>query len=381
MKESKEDREQRERAALRLMEALSAAEEELLEHAQGETGNSGKGRKRRNLWQYGRAWAAAVCLLAVGALSWGGISLMNMRMGSADGDSSGNAYEGGHQAQALEEGAAISGGQAEDAAGDNGAAPQDFSLEEAAQEEKKQEEEGYPTDGQAGDGQQGSGQDGNSQQGNDQDGSGPRGNGQNGDSQQENDMQQGNFSPEGAEDSIGEQEAAGCLAAPQRQKLTEAQARKSELGAYVPKALPAGYILEEASRETGEEDSQTLQDLRLTWFRGLDSITIRITRDEKREISVVDVDIPQTYDLRLYEIPLTESVPREYWESVNNPVFAAEDLSLEAIESRMISGTGDSGDTDTPRGNFAVLYSDGVLVEFSGRGTAEEIWNMFEGLE
>ena len=47
----------------------------------------------------------------------------------------------------------------------------------------------------------------------------------------------------------------------------------------------------------------------------------------------------------------------------------------------MISGTGDSGDTDTPRGNFAVLYSDGVLVEFSGRGTAEEIWNMFEGLE
>ena len=102
MKESKEDREQRERAALRLMEALSAAEEELLEHAQGETGNSGKGRKRRNLWQYGRAWAAAVCLLAVGALSWGGISLMNMRMGSADGDSSGNAYEGGQQAQALE---------------------------------------------------------------------------------------------------------------------------------------------------------------------------------------------------------------------------------------------------------------------------------------
>ena len=62
-------------------------------------------------------------------------------------------------------------------------------------------------------------------------------------------MQQGNFSPEGAEDSIGEQEAAGCLAAPQRQKLTEAQARKSELGAYVPKALPAGYILEEARRE------------------------------------------------------------------------------------------------------------------------------------
>lgn len=381
MKESKEDREQRERAALRLMEALSAAEEELLEHAQGETGKSGKGRKRRPLWQYGRAWAAAVCLLAVGVLSWGGLRLMNMRMGSVGGDSSGNAYEERQQAQALEEGAALSGERAEDAAGDDGAAPQDSPLEGAGQEEKKQEEEGYPADGQDGDGQQENGQDGNSQQGNDQDGAGQWGNGQNGASRQENDLQQGNFGPEGAEDSIGEQEVTGCLAASRRQKLTEAQARESELGAYVPKALPAGYILEEASREIGEEDSQTLRDLRLTWCRELDSITIRITRDEKREISVVDVDVPQTYDLRLYEIPLAESVPREYWESVNNPVFAAEDLSLEAIESRMISGTGDSGDTDTPRGNFSVLYSDGVLVEFSGRGTAEEIWNMFEGLE
>ena len=37
----------------------------------------------------------------------------------------------------------------------------------------------------------------------------------------------------------------------------------------------------------------------------------------------------------------------------------------------------DQGDTDTPRGNFSVLYEGGVLIRFSGRGTAEEIWEMF----
>ena len=37
----------------------------------------------------------------------------------------------------------------------------------------------------------------------------------------------------------------------------------------------------------------------------------------------------------------------------------------------------DSGDTATPRGNFKVLYPDGVLVSFNGRGTAQEIWDMF----
>ena len=37
----------------------------------------------------------------------------------------------------------------------------------------------------------------------------------------------------------------------------------------------------------------------------------------------------------------------------------------------------DAGDTDTPRGNFSVLYPDGVVVRFNGRGTAQEIWEMF----
>ena len=75
---------------------------------------------------------------------------------------------------------------------------------------------------------------------------------------------------------------------------------------------------------------------------------------------------------------MREHFEREQEETV--PVFAREDFSLEMIESRMISYS-DSGDTDTPRGNFRVLGSGGVLVQFSGRGTAEEIWEMFCSME
>lgn len=41
---------------------------------------------------------------------------------------------------------------------------------------------------------------------------------------------------------------------------------------------------------------------------------------------------------------------------------------------------GDAGDTDTPRGDFSILFSDGILVRFSGEGTAEQIWEMFSSM-
>ena len=57
------DREGQERA-MRLMEALSGVDERLLERC-------GRERKTRPLWRNMRAVAAAACLAAVGAVSWG----------------------------------------------------------------------------------------------------------------------------------------------------------------------------------------------------------------------------------------------------------------------------------------------------------------------
>ena len=106
----------------------------------------------------------------------------------------------------------------------------------------------------------------------------------------------------------------------------------------------------------------------------MDYIMLSLRRTEE-DVATVDIDKPETYDQRLYEIPFGETVPGEYREVFDDPVFAWEDLDLEIIRSRMLVFE-DRGDTAVPRGNFRVLYPDGMLLGFNGRGTAEEIWEM-----
>ena len=70
---------------------------------------------------------------------------------------------------------------------------------------------------------------------------------------------------------------------------------------------------------------------------------------------------------------------KNIWKRYPNGYEAVKDFNLEIVKSRMKSYD-DQGDTDTPRGNFSVLYEGGVLIRFSGRGTAEEIWEMFSSM-
>lgn len=154
--------------------------------------------------------------------------------------------------------------------------------------------------------------------------------------------------------------------------VTEADARAHEkFGAYVPVKVPVGYTLEGAY-VSGEGEAESLM---VSWSRGMDSVMVNITLPEEVP-ATVDVKKIETYDEYLYDIPHAETVPEVYREVFNNPVCAWEDFSLEFVQKRMISRE-DAGDTDTPGGNFSVLYPDGVLVYFNGRGTAEEIWELF----
>ena len=74
------------KGALRIMDALSGVDEELLERCE-QSGQKSDKAYRRPLWQQARAWAAVLCLAVVGAASFGGYRLMQMGgMGSiADG--------------------------------------------------------------------------------------------------------------------------------------------------------------------------------------------------------------------------------------------------------------------------------------------------------
>ncbi len=157
-------------------------------------------------------------------------------------------------------------------------------------------------------------------------------------------------------------------------KLAEEEARQVELlGDYVPAVLPAGYVFESARYEA------EMGRLTVCWCRGMDDIMLSIEQADGAAVGTVGIENPEAYDERLYEIPFADTVPEEYRETFFDPVFARDDFSLEIVRSRVLSYSGDSGDTATPRGNFSVLY-DGVLVHFNGRGTPEEIWEMFASI-
>lgn len=157
------------------------------------------------------------------------------------------------------------------------------------------------------------------------------------------------------------------------EELSEEEARNAEVfGDYIPESMPAGYTFENAwSSDDG---------LAVTWTRGMDSIMISLSLAVPESVVTVDVGETAAYDTGLYEIPYGESVPEQYREIFQDPVFAAADMSLEVVNSRMKS-IEDAGDTDTPRGCFSVLYPDGVVLRFNGRGTAEEIWSMLNSLK
>lgn len=354
--------------ALRIMEALSGVDEALLERCErgkravdykshniaGHPGGKGFfGRKSGSLWRYSRAWAAVLCLAVAGTLSWGGYQLTKGVDNGVSGDSGGsdsgsmsmqgvefqttdsNAAEAetaGVQGEALqEEGGALGqtsydindGTAAGSAAGDNSAP--DSSAERDLTTEKRQAAE-------------------------------EKADSLTEELEAETEM---DFAPEWPYEEIFNEEAARAV---------------EKLGDYVPTELPKGYVFEHAFHGLNTEEAQ----LSIYWSRGMDCIGWSIS-EERGGIATVDVGRPETYDVRLYQVPYAETVPAEFRESFDNPVFALEDLSLEIVRSRMISYD-DKGDTDTPRGNFSVLYPSGVLVHFNGRGTPEEIWKLFESV-
>ncbi len=194
----------------------------------------------------------------------------------------------------------------------------------------------------------------------------------------EKEMEEGSFDEE--EQGVVEAEvetAAGCPV-DSRVLLTEQEARETALlGEYIPAKLFGGYVFEEA-RGTVAEGGQ-YESISVSWSRGLDTIFWSISQVGQSEIVCVDVEETDKYDVHRYSIPYADSVPEEYREVFHEPVFRAEDLSSEVIERRMKS-VQDAGDTDTPRGTFSVLFKEGILVRFNGRGTAAEIWELFKAL-
>lgn len=326
--------------ALRILEAFSGVDEELVQRSE---------TRRRPYWVYARAAAACLVLAVVGTVSWKALHMNSASGGAPDSapeiNSSENAVayslQGGENDQvaggdsrSTSPAGGASGGSA-DSAGED--------MNDGFADLQKQKIESEPETNE-------------SVRSDEQQEVGAAGNGENKqDSEIEND-----------ENVMIE--SCGVPTDP-RKELTQKEARSEAVfGAYIPETLPAGYLFENAwSSDEG---------LTVSWTRGMDYIMISVSAAVPEDVVTADPEKPETYDERLYEIPYAETVPKEYHEVFQDPVFAAEDLSLEVVSSRMKS-VKDAGDTNTPRGMFSVLYPEGILVRFNGRGTAEEIWDMF----
>lgn len=156
--------------------------------------------------------------------------------------------------------------------------------------------------------------------------------------------------------------------------LEEAQ-QEAAFAPYLPASAPAGYGAFEGNLFYQEGIKNTLF---LRWSQGLADVTVGISLPEGGvpDGDPVDINNPAAYDVRLYSIPWCDSVPEEYWETVDNPIFRAQDMTREVVAARSRSYR-DAGDIDGPRIHFTIRYSDGTEAVYTSKGLSEDaLWAM-----
>lgn len=149
------------------------------------------------------------------------------------------------------------------------------------------------------------------------------------------------------------------------------EARQEPLFApFLPETAPAGFGDFSGHLTFQEGNEHTLSVL---WSRGYDDVRISVRLPEGDSVrEITDAADPAAYDVRLCEIPWCDSVPEKYQQSISNPTFRAEDMSLAIVEAR-----GVEKDTGGLRFSFDVLHPDGTLVSYSCSGvTAEYVWSL-----
>jgi len=160
------------------------------------------------------------------------------------------------------------------------------------------------------------------------------------------------------------------LAEMRNDRLTLQEAQEDfDFGAFMPIAVPAQFAFSHATRTV----NHFTNSLFAFWDDGTGDIRWYISRPTPYDFArLVSVNDPEKFDLSLYTIPWMDSVPHELIEYVINPVFLAEELTLEVIQARAQANRM-GGYSIT----FSVLYS-GVVVNVNTSGvTPQQVWEMF----
>ena len=134
-----------------------------------------------------------------------------------------------------------------------------------------------------------------------------------------------------------------------------------DFGAYLPAEGPEGFGFDFARRYQFEEVSNYLLAV---WMQGradLEWLVQPLTAEAEERI--VDPAEREHYDLSLYSIPWSKSVPSELWMTVQDPVFRIGELTPALVDARI-----HYGDEGVPACHFSVLYESGIVVRVIAKG-------------
>ena len=238
--------EEKRQGAIRIFEALSGVDQELLERSEAE---NKKGTAVFSFARGSKILAAALCFVVLGAAAFTGRRLL--LSGGASSRSSQSVQE-----MAAFDAADAQGGQDN---GEQSAMAQDSPEGETAMVQDSPEGEAA--------------------------------------------MAQGSITEEAVEREAAQEEADSeavqdsqidySSKSSSAQELSEEQARQTAvLGAYVPTILPEGYVFDRANI-TSDETGETLF---IMWINGMDEISLGLSLQDAENLLFVDVENPETFD-------------------------------------------------------------------------------------
>lgn len=151
---------------------------------------------------------------------------------------------------------------------------------------------------------------------------------------------------------------------------------ETDFAPYLPQTDPESF---------GDFDAQlSYQEgnhcwLSVRWSRGYDDVDVTVWLPEDpqgypQDQAPVDVNVPASYDWRLYDGPICDAVPQEYQMDFYMPTFCAQDMSLAVVEAR-----GHEKDTGGTAYRFRVRHENGVVVSYDCSAvTADYVWGLVE---
>jgi len=153
--------------------------------------------------------------------------------------------------------------------------------------------------------------------------------------------------------------------------LSEAYA-DPDFGVSMPLDVPGWLGFEDARRFVNQVENS----LSANWRAGYDYLSWRVAAVREADWErVVSPGEREKYDLALYPIPRADSVPDVLWEVVNDPIFRAEEITLDMLCARAYR-IADAGGTPGWRLECSVLAGDVVIRIVSKGPSPEEIWAM-----